>query len=101
MVKKSIVLSVLVVCLLTFSSAVFAAEIAKAQIIRTGVQGTHVIVQVKGDGVTGSPVFYLNPEKQDEQLAVILTALSLEKTVWMRTAGDAGGSLVTIVYVNY
>lgn len=45
--------------------------------------------------------FYLSAELGNPGIATLLTAFSLDETVWVRIAGTAEtGSLVTIIFVN-
>lgn len=45
--------------------------------------------------------FYLSSTLGNQGLAVLLTAYSMGKTVWVRIAGDGSpGSLIKIVFVN-
>ena len=49
---------------------------------------------------SGTVQFYLSDDLGDSGLATLLTAYSLGKTVWARTAGTTPGSLITILYMN-
>ncbi len=51
---------------------------------------------------TGSRQFFLSQAScGKEGLAILLTAFSMEKTVWVRIAGTGEAlSLITVVYVN-
>ena len=98
--RRLIIVGVLAVCLIAFSGTAFATDIPEATIVKVGPGGNTTRVFVQGAPLTGTVQFYLSPDKEDEQLAVLLTALSLEKTVWMRTAADTSGSYVITVYVN-
>jgi len=50
---------------------------------------------------TSSRQFYLSSTLGNQGLAVLLTAYSMDKTVWVRIAGDASsGSLITVIFVN-
>ncbi len=45
--------------------------------------------------------FYLSDDLGNTGIATLLTAFSLDETVWVRIAGTAeAGSLVTIIFVN-
>jgi len=98
--RRSIIIGVLAACLIAFSSVAFAWIIPEATIVSVGPAYNAIRVFVKGAPLTGTVQFYLSPNRENEQLAVLLTALSLEKTVWMKTAADTPGSYVTVVYIN-
>jgi len=76
--KRSIIVSVLVVCLIAMSGVAFATDYAAARVVRVGPFYGQTFVQVEGDGLTGVTQFTLDPNKEDEQLAVFLTALSFQ-----------------------
>ena len=98
--RRFIIVGVLVACIVAFSSIAFATDIPAATVKQVGPYGSSIKVMVSGAPLSGDTQFILLPSKEDEQLAVILTALSLDKTVWMRTVADTPGSYVTVVYVN-
>jgi len=82
------------------SSIAFATDIPEATIHRVGIFSGSAIVQVSGSPLTVTTIFYLDPNNESKQLATLLTAFSLGKTVWMRTAAATSGSLVRVIYVN-
>ena len=47
----------------------------------------------------GAQYFVLNPAVQDRLLAISLTAMSLQKQVWLHALGDTQGSLVDVIAI--
>ena len=47
-----------------------------------------------------SQYFVLNPATTDRLLAISLTAMSLQKVVWLHAAGDVSGSIVDIISIS-
>ena len=97
--RKVMIIGLLVVSLAFVSTSVFALDIPKAKIVKTGVVDGRVLVWVTGAPLTVQTAFYAPEATKNPQLAILLTAVSLEKTVWMRTMGGAG-SLISIIYIN-
>ena len=52
------------------------------------------------NGWVGKRVFYLHDDLGKAGWATVLTAYSMGKTVWLRVADTAAGSLVEIIYIN-
>ena len=77
-----------------------ALDIASATIHKVGIYNGTAIVQVSATPTGPKTIYYLQAANESKQLATLLTAFSLEKTVWMRTAGSTTGSLVQVIYVN-
>jgi len=100
--RKVLLISMLVAGIIvgTGMAAVAYEDIESATIVQIGTFYNQATVRVTATGLTGSPIFYLDPTKESEQLATLLTAFSLEKTVWMRVAATTNGSLVQVVYIN-
>ena len=84
-------------------------DVASAQIVKAGyypgAAGSGFVVQLVDKA--GSPAwsgirqFYLSTELGNEGYAILLTAYSLGKTIWVRIAGTAEpGSLISIIYIN-
>jgi hypothetical protein len=45
--------------------------------------------------------FYLSSSLGNQGLATILSAYSMDKTLWVRVAGDgSAGSLITVLFIN-
>jgi hypothetical protein len=90
-------------------TSVYAFDCPSAQIIRVGVypgdgtaDGFFIQLDDLSDvGWVGVRSFYLSPQLGKTGLATVLTALSLEKTMWVRIVDTTPGSLVTIVYINH
>ena len=50
---------------------------------------------------TGIRQFYLSSNLGNQGLATLLTAYSMNKTLWVRIAGDgSSGSLIEIIFIN-
>ena len=64
------------------------------------VDGIMVRVDDEADEWTGSRTFYLHDDLGKAGLATVLTGYSMGKSLWLRLADTAGGSLITIVYIN-
>lgn len=86
-------------------------DVALAKIERLGpdprFESTSSGYMVQLSDVGGSPAwqgvrqFYLSSELGSTGIATLLTAFSLNETVWVRIAGTAeAGSLITIIFVN-
>jgi len=109
--KMSVALMVGIICFMLFAIPTIASadiDLAVASVARVGVATTvegPVIQLYDVNGVFWAKntmrQFFLSPEIKNTGLATLLTALSLEKTVWVRIAGTgAPGSLITIIYIN-
>jgi len=84
-------------------------DVASAQIVKTGyypgAAGSGFVVQLVDQAVSpawpGARQFYLSTELGNEGYAILLTAYSLGKKIWVRIAGTAEpGSLISIIYSN-
>lgn len=98
--KKALIIGMMVVCWSIVSTNVFAVDIREATIHKIGDYNGTAVVFVSGAPLTGTTAFYLTPANKKDHLAILLTARAVNATVWMRTAGDTPGSLVTVVYIN-
>jgi len=109
--KRKLICTIVVAFLsLCVISPVIAADCASATIKKIGVNPTwtgsgasNYFVRLDCSDDTkwaGVVSFYLSEDLGDSGLATMLTAYSLEKTLWIRTAGIATGSLVTVLYMN-
>jgi hypothetical protein len=93
--------------LMPFAS-VYAFDCANAKVVKIGVypgdgtaDGFFIQLDDLSDaGWVGVRSFYLSPQLGKTGLAVVLTALSMEKTMWVRLVDTTPGSLATIVYIN-
>ncbi len=96
---------------LCFAASASAVDCASAKIMRVGVNpvtgtggASNYMVQLDCADTPaawhGVLTLYLSADLGDSGLATLLTAYSLGKTVWVRTAGIASGSIVNIIYVN-
>jgi len=111
-ILKKNLLSAFVVAFLSLCviSPVIAADCSSATIKKIGVNPTwsgtgasNYFVRLDCSDNTKWPgivSFYLSEDLGDSGLATMLTAYSLGKTLWIRTAGVATGSLVTVLYMN-
>ena len=112
---KRMKFGVLAICistamLLGLSSVSFAVDCSKAEIVQIGANagighGTAsdnvIAFKCLSDGSWGSFVQLIpNAAIGDQALATALTALSLDKTVWIRASGNTTGSLLNIIYLN-
>jgi len=111
LLKKKLVGAFVVVLLsLCVISPAIAVDCASAAIKKIGVNPTwpgtgasKYFVQldcVDDTKWAGTISFYLSEDLGDAGLATMLTAYSLGKNLWIRTAGVATGSLVTVLYMN-
>ncbi len=107
--KKCSVLLVMAVLLFCSIVSANAATCTAANIIKVGVNPTNsvgasdyfVMLDCIDNSVwNGNVSYYLSTDLGDSGLATLLTAYSLDKTVWARTASTGTGSLVTIIYMN-
>jgi hypothetical protein len=90
----------------TLPAAANALDVGSCTIVKIGsdprFEGAPVqLVDTSGANWTGFRQFYLSSAQGNQGLAVLLTAYSMGKTVWVRIAGDASsGSLITVIFVN-
>ena len=106
------VTSILMFCMMVLVSIAIMPAVANAldvricTIVKIGAdprfEGPPVqLVDTSGANWTGPRQFYLSSTLGNQGLAVLLTAYSLDKTVWVRIAGDgSSGSLLEIIFVN-
>ena len=101
-----LVLGMVITALVTLPAVANALDVSSCSIARIGVdprfEGAPVqLVDTSGVNWTGPRQFYLSSTLGNQGLAVLLTAYSMGKTVWVRIAGDgSAGSLVEIIFVN-
>ena len=111
--KKIFFMMVLVmVAILSFiiipSTANATANIPVAQIKQIGTilsGGVAKIVVKIADGsatpqFTGDRQYFLHPDLGNQALATLLTAFSMDKTVWLRVESLDALSLITIIYCD-
>lgn len=109
--RKAFFLAILVSLMFVVSvNNLYAADCRSATIKRvgnnpvTGATGaSNYMVQLDCSSDTVWPgilTLYLSQDLGDSGLATLLTAYSLEKTVWVRTLGVTPGSIVSIIYMN-
>ncbi|MBU0665014.1 MAG: hypothetical protein KJ990_10775 [Proteobacteria bacterium] len=96
-------LSVLLVSSVVSTS--MAEDCAKAEVLKAGPNASvtgDVAIQVKCLDATpafGTIMVVPDTTITDQALATALTAISLNKTVWLRTEGVVSGSLLTVMYI--
>ncbi len=98
------------VMLLGLSSVSFAADCASAEILKVGASAgagggaasdNVIAVKCLSDATWGNYVqLYPNAAIGDQALATALTALSLDKKVWIRASAKTTGSLLNVIYLN-
>jgi hypothetical protein len=107
--KKSTILLIGTLFFLFLSTAAYSADIDGCTVERVGaypgLQNTELgrsayPVFLSHPDWTGTRMFYLSDDLGTPGLATILTALSLEKTVWVRSSSSAAGGIISIIYVN-
>ena len=83
-----------------------AVDAKDVQVYRVGADPRFEGAMVQLDDLTdtrwtGIRQFYLSSNLGNQGLATLLTAYSLNKTLWVRIAGDGSpGSLVEIIFIN-
>lgn len=105
--------SILVVCVMVFTTLVTLPAVATAldvkscSIAKIGIDPRFdnpvpvQLVDTSGVNWTGPRQFYLSSTLGNQGLAILLTAYSMGKTLWVRLAGDgSSGSLIEIIFVN-
>lgn len=109
--KMSLVLGLSVVLVSSLASTSMAVVCQKAEILGAGAtsatastQAGNTFIAVKcldaGTTYPSYAQFFPMNSISDQALATALTAMSLNKTLWIRTADTVSGSLLNIVYVN-
>ena len=102
---------VLFFLIVTIANNIYAADCSIATIKRIGNNPTSsyatgatpytVQLDCSNDSVwAGDLTLYLSAELGESGLAILLTAYSLGKTVYVRTLGVTAGSILSIIYVN-
>jgi hypothetical protein len=92
--------------LITLPAVANALDVASCTIVKIGVdprfEGAPVqLVDNSGVNWAGPRQFYLSSSLGNQGLAVLLTAYSMGKTVWVRAAGTGtAGSLLEVIFVN-
>lgn len=101
-----LVCAMVITALVTLPAVANALDVSSCSIAKIGVdprfEGAPVqLVDTSGTNWTGNRQFYLSSTLGNQGLAVLLTAYSMGKTVWVRIAGDgSAGSLITVIFVN-
>jgi len=101
-----LVCAMVITVLVTLPAVANALDVSACSIAKIGVdarfEGAPVqLVDTSGVNWTGNRQFYLSSTLGNQGLAVLLTAYSMDKTVWVRIVGDgAAGSLITVIFVN-
>ena len=101
-----LICAMVITALITLPAVANALDVASCSIAKIGAdprfEGAPVqLVDTTGVNWTGPRQFYLSSTLGNQGLAVLLTAYSLGKTVWVRIAGDgSAGSLVQVIFVN-
>jgi len=107
--KKMIVLFFVAVASVTFTMASLGTGVAHAaaftcssmQVVQVGLNNAwfkNVSGAACGAVANNSNVYFkFNPGTNDRILAVVLTASTATKTLWVHAAGDTSGSIVDIV----
>ena len=108
--KMSLVLGLSLVLAFSIVSTSMATDCANAQVVKAGTYSgigngiasdNMIAVKCLSDASWGAYAqFYPTLGIGDQALATALTALSLGKSVWIRTAAKTSGSLLTIIYIN-
>jgi hypothetical protein len=106
-VSSTVLVCVMVVTtLIALPTVANALDVASCTIAKIGAdprfEGPPVqLVDTSGVNWTGPRQFYLSSSLGNQGLAVLLTAYSMGKTVWIRAAGTGEpGSLITVIFVN-
>jgi len=102
-----LVCAMVITTLITLPAVANALDVSNCSIVKIGVdprfEGPPIKLVDNGStpNWTSSRQFYLSSALGNQGLAVLLTAYSMDKTVWVRIAGDASaGSLITVIFVN-
>lgn len=108
--KKSVFLLISVMFFFILSTPVFSADMDDCTIERIGTypgwentelnRGDNVVFLSHPTAWSGERFFFLSSGLGTKGLATFLTAMALEKTVYVRTQSITEGSIVTIVYIN-
>ncbi len=106
--KMSLALGLSLVLAFSIVSTSMATDCVQAQVLKVGIYAgvghgiaSDNVITVKCLSDTGwGSQFYPTLEIGDQALATALTALSLGKTLTIRTAAKTSGSLLTVIYVN-
>lgn len=103
----AMVVCVLVLALTMVPSAASALDVSIARIVKVGYNAAMEGATVQLEDMRANPAwtgvrqFYLSAGLGNRGLATLLTAYSLQKTVWVRIEdpGDPG-SLISVIYIN-
>ena len=110
--KRNMMFSMLCAMLLVGSLMIIPAvanatvDAADTQVTRVGADPRFEGAMVQLDDLTdtkwtGIRQFYLSSNLGNQGLATLLTAYSMNKTLWVRIAGDgSAGSLIEIIFIN-
>ena len=96
----------LVTSLMIIPAVANALDAAQVRIVRVGADPRFEGAMVQLDDLTDTNwtsvrQFYLSSTLGNQGLATLLTAYSLNKTLWVRIAGTAApGSLIEIIFIN-
>ncbi len=113
-VKMSVIAIMAVMFSMVISGSVFAAACNNATIAGVATTSTSItpsgmtVRLINGSGkacatdwANGAHVkFYLTADNTDRSLAIILTAMSLGKTLWVDVSGGVDGSILTVVNMS-
>jgi hypothetical protein len=102
-----LVLGMVITALVTLPAIANAdVDVTDCTIVKIGAdprfEGAPIqLIDNSGTHWTSNRQFYLSSTLGNQGLAVLLTAYSMGKTVWVRIAGDgSSGSLIKIIFVN-
>lgn len=110
--KKSVFLLISVMFFFIFSTPVFSGNIDDCKVLRVGPypsladaelnRGENVVFLSHPTAWPGQRFFILSSNLGNKGLATFLTAMALEKTVYVRIEDPqyTAGSLISIVYAN-
>ena len=105
MIKKHLVIlfvaALAVTCLSQKSFAWTCAEMEIVQVSQNSTWLKNVSGADCGNIANGEQQYFvLKPILSDKLLAILLTATSLDKTVWVHAADDVQGSLIDIISIK-
>ncbi|WP_319549703.1 hypothetical protein [Desulfogranum marinum] len=99
----------IILTVLSWGNTSYAVDCARATIKKVGTNPTlntgasPYMVQLscsKESAWEGISTFYLSTDLGDSGLATLLTAYSMNKTLWVRALGSKSGSIITVIYMN-
>ncbi|WP_456384880.1 hypothetical protein [Desulfolithobacter sp.] len=105
MIKKHLIILFVVAAAITFvSQKSFAWTCAEMEIVQVSQNSTwlkNVSGADCGNIANGQQQYFiLKPFLADKLLAILLTATSLDKTVWVHAADDVQGSIIDIISIK-